>query len=459
MPLTRRHFLGMATALAVSSSRLSAEEAKDGFTILRARKASLGLLEDGAGQIDAWIFGDGPMPAVMRAKQGEEFRLRIVNELDAEIWLHFFGVRGPSELMTINVPPGADKAVDCVFTPPDAGTFWIGPVSDVSRHRDMGLTAMFIVEEAASLSGIVELPLVIDDWMLTDGGAITDGFGDVEAMVGEGRLGNWFTVNNRFRPKLPLQRGAFTRFRILNAANVRSMGLLFKGHDPLLVALDGQPVKPRQLGAKALQLAPGQRADLIASAEESDIILALDLFEDVVEIAYFNRAGEATAAVIDDNVALPPNPVAIPSVTAETVTLPIIIEGGIKGGLRSAIFRGQSMDIRTLLENGKGWALNGVAGPAAEPLFVAQKGQTLVLEFDNRTAFAQAMHIHGHVWQLPSGEGEMAAFSDTAVVPAGQQRRLPLVADNTGTWAIQSLVAERADGGMIGAFEVRDVPL
>ena len=31
---------------------------------------------------------------------------------------------------------------------------------------------------------------------------------------------------------------------------------------------------------------------------------------------------------------------------------------------------------------------------------------------------------------------------------------LAFVADNPGTWAIHSLIAERLDGGMIGAFEI-----
>ena len=127
----------------------------DDFIELRARNAELGLLEGGAGKTGAWILGKGPAPAVIRAKQGQELKLRFFNELDNEIWLHFFGLRGPSELMTINVPPG-DKGVDCVFTPPDAGTFWIGPVSEVSRHRDMGLYAMLVVEEKDDAEDILQ---------------------------------------------------------------------------------------------------------------------------------------------------------------------------------------------------------------------------------------------------------------------------------------------------------------
>ena len=453
MRLDRRHFVGLAAALLVAPRLAVAEEAADGFIELRARKMVLGLLDGGAGKADCWIMGEGPEPAVIRARQGEELRLRFINELDAEIWLHFHGVRGPSELMTLNIPPGTENAADCVFSPPDAGTFWIAPVARQSETRDRGLHAMLIVAEAEPPEGIADLPLVLDDWKLDDAGTLAEGFGDVEAMVGEGRLGNWFTINNRFRPRLPLEPGRYTRLRILNAANVRSMGLLFKGSDPLLIARDGQPQQPQMLGNGALTLAPGQRADLLVSPAEGGIRLALDLFEDVVEIGYLVADPPTQPAPIAENFALPPNPVANPGPLAEAATFSIRIEGGLTGGLSSAVLGGVERDLRTLLENGKGWAFNGVAGPAAEPMFTFRQGQTVLLEIDNRTAFAQPLHIHGHVWQEVD-EAPTGVWSDTAVIAPSETVTLMFVADNPGTWAIQSLVAERADGGLFAAFTI-----
>jgi len=365
MTITRRHFMGGALALAALAAPARAQVlTADGFIELRAQKVMLGLLEAGAGKTEAWLLGPGPGPAVIRARQGEPLKLRLINDLDRELWLHFFGVRGPTE---------ADHAVDCVFTPPDAGTFWIAPMSDQSRLRDMGPNAVLVVEEAKPLAGISDLVMVLDDWRLADDGSVAGGFGDVETMVGEGRLGNWFTINNRYRPRLPLGRARYTRLRIVNAANVRTMNLLFKGYDPLLIARDGQPVKPGLLIGKALSLAPGQRADLVVSAEEGDIRLALDLFEDVVEIGYLiagKKEGE-TAPTLADNFALPPNPAAPPQSTVETRTVELTLQGGLKGGLTSAVFNGQERDLRTLLENGKGWAINGVAGPSPQPAFAA----------------------------------------------------------------------------------------
>ncbi len=454
MPVTRREFMGSAVALA-GMARLAVAQTltADGFIELRAKQTRLGLLEDGAGQTEAWLLGSGPGPAVIRARQGQELKLRIINDLDREIWLHFFGVRGPSDLTTFNLLPGADEAFDCVFTPPDAGTFWLAPMADQSRLRDMGLSAILIVEEAEPLDGLTDLVVVLDDWKLGEGGAVEEQFGDIEAMVGEGRLGNWFTVNNLFRPRLPIGRDGYTRLRIVNAANVRTMNLLFKGYDPLLIARDGQPRKPESLHGKALSLAPGQRADLLVSGEEGDIRLALDLFEDVVEIGYLVAGQRGSPAALPDNFALPPNPVPKPEITEDVRAIALTLQGGIRGGLTSAVLNGAERDLRTLLENGKGWAVNGVAGPSPEPAFTAALGETLRLDVANGTAFAQPIHIHGHAWQV-SGEEDTTAFQDTAVIPAGGTLSLFFKADNPGLWAFHSLVAERADGGLLASFRV-----
>jgi FtsP/CotA-like multicopper oxidase with cupredoxin domain len=455
MAVSRRRFLACAAALAGLPRLARAEPlTADGFIEIRAGLANLGLLEGGAGRTEAWLLGPGPAPAVIRARQGEELKLRFINDLDREIWLHFFGVRGPSDLMTIVVLPGPDEAVDCVFTPPDAGTFWIAPMADQSRMRDMGLSAVLVVEEKEPLAGIDDAVLVLDDWKLGEGGAVAGNFGDVEAMVGEGRLGNWFTINNRFRPRLAIKRDGYTRLRLLNAANVRTMNLLFKGSDPLLLSRDGQPVKPSLLHGKALSLAPGQRADLLVSGAEGDIRLALDLFEDVAEIGYLIAdEGGGVRPALAENFALPPNPAPAPDLSGDVRTVTLTLAGGIRGGLASAIFNGQERDLRGLLENGKGWAINGVAGPAPEPAFTASLGETIRLEVTNRTAFSQPLHIHGHVWQVIGAE-DPAPLQDSAVILPGEMLPLAFKADNPGLWALHSLVAERSDGGLLTSFLV-----
>jgi FtsP/CotA-like multicopper oxidase with cupredoxin domain len=412
--------------------------------VLRAQPISAKLVPDGQ-PANLWSYGtEWPAP-VLRAKQGEEFKARFVNTLDRAITVHWFGVRGPAEMMSLTIEPGEANALDCAFTPPDAGTFWFGPISDASRQREMGLYGMLIVDESVPLE-LPDLSVIIDDWRLTDDGRIDAAFGGLDDAIGQGRLGNWFTANGVYRPRLKAPEGAF-RLRVLNAANVRTMPLTFKGADPRIIALDGQPAS--DVSSDALHLAPGQRIDLLFPSGNGDIALGLDLFEDQVELAYISRSGES-AAVAED-FSLPANP--LPAFTNEEAqTVSLLIEGGEKGGLKSAKFNGETLDLRALLEKGQAWAIDGVAGLAAEPWQVFEKGKFVIVEVDNRTAFEQPLCIHGHVWQPLAAN---APWRDTAVVPPISKTQLGFTADNPGTWGLHSLIAERLDAGLFTSFEVR----
>jgi FtsP/CotA-like multicopper oxidase with cupredoxin domain len=455
MQLSRRSFIGALGLAAVYPRMAVGETSADGFQILRAQKYVAEILENTEVKTLLWRFSIEERTTVLRARQGSELKVRIINGLEREIWFHWFGVRGPSDLMTLNIEPGEANAVDCVFTPPDAGTFWFGPLTDASRQRDMGLYGLLIVEEQQAIPPFTDVPLIIDDWKIAADGKIDGSFGDLQAAVGAGRLGNWFTVNGAYLPRIKLPANRPCRLRVLNAANSRAMGLQFKGADPLVVALDGQPIAPRQGGILGLVLQPGQRIDLVLDAGGGDAVMALDISGDIVEVCYLEREGAAGDAGLEDNFALPMNPIAVNVDVAKARTIPVVIAGGAKGGLKSATYKNEVLDLRGLLERGMAWAINGVAGPGGEVIGKFIKGESILLDIDNATQFDQPLHIHGHVWQVIEQGGavqEGQPWRDTTLVPAMKQQKLAFVADNPGIWVLQSLVAERVDSGLIASF-------
>lgn len=452
MILSRRSFIAGGVAMAALPCRLEAETTEDGFVVLTARAAEGHLMEaDRAATRLTSLSGQWP-PPLLRARQDEAFKVRFINLLERPMALHWYGIRGASDMMSISVVPGEDNAFDCVFTPPDAGTFWLSPVADVSRQREMGLYALLEVVEKEPLPAFTDLPLTFDDWRLTEDGQIDAAtFGSLQDAIGQGRLGNWFTVNGAYRPKIDIPKG-LVRLRVLNAANMRTMSILIKGADPLIIAEDGQPVPPRQLGNAGLVLAPGQRGDLLLAESEENLTLAVNLFEDVIEAAYLTRKGMAAEIVLPDNFALPSNPIATALDMEKAKTVPFLIEGGEKGGLTGAIYGGEMLDLRALLEKGMAWAINGTAGLDQEPWQTFTQGETVILDVTNRTRFDQPLHIHGHVWRLI--EDQPTPFRDTVIVPAEKQVKLAFVADNPGRWGIQSTLAERIDSGLMTSFEV-----
>lgn len=458
-PNRRNVMAGLASVMALPR-RVHAEDVLPELAsgqFLSAEKAKRFLMGPNVQPTDVWTFRTQAKLPILRARQGEEFRFRLFNELGGseELWLHFFGVRGSSEMMTVAVPPGPDNSLEVVFTPPDAGTFWFGPLINASRQRDLGLSGMLIVEEAVPAAGMVSIPIIIDDWMLDDQGAMDQGFGSLEAAIGDGRMGNWFTVNGDYKPRIDVDRAQNTRLRLVNVCNTRTVSLQLKNVDVLIIAEDGQPVTPREPGLEPLTLVPGQRVDLLVTTILEQGVISLDLQEDVVEVAFLVATGTAGQGLAD-NFRLPANPLPVPA-TDKVRTVPLVLSGGVKGGLQSAKVGDATLDLRQLLEKGLAWAINGIAGLGGPMLFEASKGETLVLAIENKTSFAQPMHLHGHVWQVIEEDGnpvEGQPWRDTAVIAGGSSAKLLMVADNPGPWAIQSLVAERCDAGLIGAFKV-----
>lgn len=453
---------GIAVTLGLLPSLGFAQENYAG-QYLTAAKITTALLGPESPPTEHWYFKTASSQPIIQAKQGQELRLRVFNELDEPLWLHFFGIRGPSDMMTVQVAEKNSSGVEVVFTPPDAGTFWFGPLLNASKHREMGLSGMLIVDEVQE-QPFQDIPLIFDDWSLGDDGKIEEDFANLDRAAGEGRLGNWFTVNGKFKPHITFNPEKPARLRLVNVANTRSMNIGFKGLEGQILALDGQPVWPRPLGFTAIELQPGQRVDILITEAQEQVVVALDLFEDVVEVAFFDATGYGRKTLPLD-LKLPLNPVTPIGIGAIPRDITLAIEGGVKGGLLKAKVGKDELDLRAMLEQGLAWAIGGSSGLGSPPIFEARKGEMLRLIFDNKTAFEQALHVHGHVWSVektsqPAAEGPALPldWTDTVTIPAKSQVKVLMVADNLGTWAIQSLMAERCDAGLIGAFTVADMP-
>ncbi len=453
--ITRRRFV-QAAAFGLAAPRLALAGDDYSGQFIDAKKVSSQLLGTGSAATDHWRLATshesmGHGLSILRAKQGQEVRFRLMNHLDEDVWLHFFGVRGPSDMMSVNM--AADNTLEVVFTPPDAGTFWFGPTLKASKQRAMGLYGLLIVDEAEPL-GFTDQSLIFEDWKLDDKGKIVGGFDDIEQAAGEGRLGNWMTVNGRLKPHYKLAADKPARLRLFNAANARDLKIQFKGATLELLSLDGQPVKASGDGFSDMTLAPGQRADVLVKDAIAEVPVTVDLGEDSLEVVFLEVPKARSQGA---GIALPGNPLPVVDPAAVARSIEIMIEGGLKGGLKSAKVGDQQLDLRGLLEKGVAWAVNGVVGPSATSLFEVKVGEVLILVIFNRTQFDQPLHVHGHVWHVLAQGGvvqENQSWRDTVVVPPQSVTQLAMVAGPEGTWAIQSLVAERSDSGLFATFKV-----
>jgi FtsP/CotA-like multicopper oxidase with cupredoxin domain len=433
---------------------------EDGFIVLRAMEAKSAILGPDKEPLPVWAY-DGQCPGpVLRVKQGATLKVRLVNQLAKPTMIHWHGVRVPNamdgtELTQRPVPPG--ESFDYVFTPPDAGTFWYHSGFRPEVQVDRGLYGPLIVEEPI-MPDLDELLLTIDDWLIDSSGRVDEkSRGDLIAAAHDGRLGNWLTLNGSAKPRFTAPAERRLRVRLINAANARIMSIVLKGSDVWLAALDGHPVTPLRLAGHPLDLAPGQRADLILPRSQDPVAIVNQMGGEPLEIASIIRTGRTGG----DDVGGPPPALGRLAPAAsdggEVFKATLRIEGGAGGGLQGARYGGRRLTMRKLVAEGKIWALNGEVGMTKAPLFRVAKGREVHLLIENRSPWPQSMHLHGHYARVIGrldATARIDAHRDTVLLDPRERLTLAFVADNPGRWMLAASILEHRSTGMATWFEV-----
>ena len=474
------------TAFTLPRRSFAAEQtAADGFRVLHARPGQAQLRGLDLPPTDIWGY-DGLSPGpTLRAKQGEEFKVRLVNELQQPTVIHWHGLRianamdGVPHLTQMPVEPGA--SFDYRFTPPDAGTFWYHTHFGSSEQLARGLYGVLVVEEREPVPVDRDLVLVVDDWRLLDNSEIQPSFGNFHDAMMAGRLGQYITLNSEDTLDLKVKTNERLRLRIVNAANARIFQLRIANHVARIMAVDGQPCPPEYIADGILRLAPGTRIDLFLDATLDPGAYASILVDDL-------RGGELEAGrIVYDSGAplraqrlalpkpLPANPLPTKLDFANALTLDVPLDGGgMMGGMAMMMGRGMSgggMGASGMGAMGPGrfnghgippqeriWALAGVAstGHDGPPMFKLERGRTVALNFANHTAFPHAMHVHGHHFRHlnRNGDGHLPYWLDTVIVDPERSERIAFVADNPGKWMIHCHMIEHMATGMAAWFEV-----
>lgn len=408
---------------------------------LVAKPASLPLRPDAAREADLWTF-NGELCPVLRVRHGAELAISLTNETPSPLSLHLHGVRGPNAMDGVAgltqqpVLPG--RTYEYRLTPPDPGTFLIRPCvpGGSAEPLERGLSAMLVVEETAPPQVDRDIALLVDDWLLSDAGALAS-FEKTSGESPAGRLGNWLSVNGKATPqRVEMLRGGRVRLRLANACNARTMRLRFDGLKPYVIAIDGQPTGTFEPLRASLPFAPGTRYDvLIDMPPEVDakgaIVAMLGNGLPLVEFATTaeNRPEHSAIAPLPPNRKLP-----------EAIKL-----------------QNASRKDVVLADAKPGWTINGAPGTAdGAPFLKVKRGTPVVLALTNRTPLVQPLHLHGHAFRLlhPLDDGWEPYFLDTVQVPENRTIRIAFVADNPGKWLLASTVMERFDAGLWTWIEV-----
>ncbi|WP_340119375.1 multicopper oxidase family protein [Pelagibius sp. 7325] len=469
-PLTRRCLLksGMAlnlAALGLPLARAWAQSTEEP-RLLTAGPGEALLLPAGQPPTRTWLYdGVSPGPTI-RARQGEEVAVRLVNNLPQPTTLHWHGIRidnamdGVPHLTQEAVPPGG--TFDYRFTVPDAGTFWYHPHDRSWEQVARGLYGLLVVEEPEPAEGIRDFSIVADDWRLGEDGQIDEAsFGHMMDWSHAGRLGNTLTLNGQDLLEVLIRHNAYMRLRLCNTCNARVLQLRIEHPGIQLVALDGQPVAPRPLADGYIRLAPGERADLLIHfyLEPGDTAAITEVSGGQrLEVGRF--VYHPTDRVLhrsEPRLELPANPLSTDLDLANALAVELLMEGGAMGNMAQAMHHGQMMDMRGLVGKGMAWSLNGTAGMTDTPLFTAPRGRTVTVDLRNETVWPHAMHFHGHHFKVLERNGQATeddAWKDTVLVDVRESAKIAFVADNPGKWMIHCHMLEHQAAGMTTWFQV-----
>ncbi len=461
MLLTRRKLLDSA-CLTLLASAARAEEA-DGFILLEARPGAVPLMAAPAAPTKIWGFnGQTPGP-LLRAKLGQEMRVRLVNRLEQPTSLHWRGMRLPNDvdgaagLVQKALAPGESR--DLRFTPPDAGTYFVQPLIQPHSGEQLGrgIYGAVIVDEPKPVPVDDDLVLLLDDWRLDASAQIVGDFDNPADALRQGRFGAVTGVNGKAGAAAHVYPpGARLRLRLINAANARIMRLTFDGGAPTVIALDGQFCDAFAPQSGSLPLGPGARCDVLLDLprlEGQKVRLILrgetELPDStLLEIATMGAIRPAAAPVANQ----PPNPLLPAGIRLEKAKrLALVIEGGWRKGM-PASFKPQGDELRQI------WKINGRASSGLDgpPLFSVRKGTPVSLALTNRTLFELSIFVQGHVMRLlhDLDDGWDPYWRDSVIVPEGATKHIAFVADNPGKWLIGGAIQEHFAGGMAGWFEV-----
>jgi FtsP/CotA-like multicopper oxidase with cupredoxin domain len=450
--MNRREFLAAGAALAASP----------GFVILKIRPLKIAATRQalvGAGNpaTEVWAY-DGTVPGPeLRFKQGERLAIAVENALGVPTTVHWHGIRLPNAMDGVPHLTQAPIAANggrflYEFDLPDAGTYWYHPHLGSPEQVGRGLYGALVVEESDPPAVDRDVVWVLSDWRLDRQAQAVEDFGSFMDSSHAGRIGNTVTVNGAIRESFAVRAGERVRLRLINASNARIYGLTFEGHEPWIVALDGQPVAPHWHGR--VVLGPAMRADIIldcAGAPGSRHRVVDDFYARrpyrLLDIEYSNE--KPLRESFEPAPRLAPNTIPEPR-PEKAERHRIVFGGGMMGAMPS------QREHRGLF-----WTVNGKPVPEHDhshaPLLNLDKGKSYVIELVNDTSWHHPIHLHGHVFRVLSRNNKQVMprqLADTVLLDPDSRAEIAFVADNPGDWMLHCHVLEHQATGMMAVVRV-----
>lgn len=409
--------------------------------------------------VDAWTYDGGIPGPLIRVRVGDRLIVHFTNGLPEPTTVHWHGLRVPLRMDGVPgisqppVKPGESFTYD--FVVPDAGLFWYHPHVMSAAQVGFGLYGALLVDDPDDGVGVAdELVMVLSDLALNERGALEspEAGGSIANVFG--REGTHVLLNGRKRSSLVVRSGAPQRWRIVNAAKSRYFNLDLGGVLFRQIGGDGG-LQEYASERDTLQLAPGERADVIVAprlAAGETIVLRSVL----VNRGLFTIEGrfpyDELLTLTAANVAPYSGPA--PSTVRRAIE-PLPLAGATTVDLELALDQPPDASPE--------YAIRGPLYSARHKALAARVGETQVWTVTNSTKWSHPLHLHGFFFQVLDDNGAPVrplAWKDTVDVPFERTVRLAVRFDDRegvrGAWMVHCHILDHAEAGLMGVVQVGD---
>ncbi len=469
---SRRNFLRqvLASGAFVGTSRFalhgqSPDPAIRDF-VLTAREADVTVAPGRTWR--TWTYnGQVPGP-VIRVRQGERLRIRLVNELPDPTTIHWHGIPVPNPMDGVSgltqepALPGESFLYEFVADTP--GTYLYH--SHHGLQMDRGLVGPLIVDPIETTHDPVvdrEYILVLDDWLTTtpeaaftqlrQAGGMMGGMGAGMMNRSDGPAYAGYPVNGALTAgatPLRVRRGERVRIRLINGASSTTFRVGLQGHQLVVTHSDGQAIQPVRVDT--LPIGMGERYDVVVSADSPGtyplLVGPLDSSVPgvIVPFVYDGYSDRLVAPTVWPSMLLRGRMLRLQDLAALTVRENVAIPNRVV-----------RLQLGQAMMGGYTWTINGQAYPNADPIPVAE-GEHIRFAITNRTMMRHPVHLHGHFFRVRGtvGGDSYAPLKDTVLVePMGTTVEIDAFMDNPGMWFLHCHHLYHMEAGMARVVEYR----
>lgn len=420
--------------------------------------------------------------SIVRGRRGERLRIELTNHASLPITMHPHGLLLPNELdgvpFVTQLPVQSGETFIYDFTPIQAGTYFFH--SHFGWELQDQLVMPFILEEPATPGTARTRPPQDAVMMLTDlifesppkvfeklraprpaSNANAPGMGGMQGDGGmqskpdlndvdyDAVLANGRTTDSLERVRVAP--GSTVRLRLINGSSASNFRVELGSLSGRVIAVDGEAVKPVELGAVELGIA--QRVDLL-------VTLPAD-FRSQAIVAQAEGTTLVAAIVLEaEGAPLPPVPAQAKSPIG-AIGVGYAQERSFQAASplpKRPIDRSHALTLEGKM-NGYLWNLNGMEWPKG-PRLPVKEGERVELVFTNKTMMSHPMHLHGHRFQVTEIDGSPidGAVRDTVLVMPKSTVKVQFDADAPGLWMMHCHITWHEAAGMLGILEYEGVP-